>query len=175
MRPPRVSLAMHSRVVAAASAALVGIVLGIAGCSGGSTLGTGDGGTGEGSSGSSSSTGTSGSTGSTATDGTNGSGSNGGAASSQPPADPSSPPPSEDTPPPSTGTGGSSGPRPECVAFANHECGCSGSHASATCTTDLASDCDDVVKLCASQLDWYNCVTANACGTSACNGLGMGC
>jgi hypothetical protein len=61
------------------------------------------------------------------------------------------------------------------VAFANHQCGCYGPNASATCTTDLASGCENGVQLCASQLDWYTCVTANACGTSACSGLGKNC
>jgi hypothetical protein len=176
-RPPRVAwLVMNSRVLLAATVALVALVFGSTGCSGGSTLGTGDGGSGsgEGTSGASSSTGTSGAPTNDGTNGTSGTGSNGGTASDQPAPAPSSPPPSDD-PAPGTGTGGSTGPRPECVAFANHQCACYGTHASATCTTDLASGCTDGVKLCASQLDWYNCVTANACGTNACAALGKGC
>jgi hypothetical protein len=167
---------MHSRLLFAATVALVALAFGSTGCSGGSTLGTGDGGSGEGTSGSSSSTGTSGTSGAPAKDGTSGTGSKGGTASDQPAPAPSSPPPS-DQPSAGTGTGsgGSTGPRPECVAFANHQCGCYGSNASATCKTDLASGCTDGVNLCASQLDWYNCVTANACGTNACAALGKGC
>jgi hypothetical protein len=175
-RAPRVPCyAMNSRVLLAATVALVALVFGSTGCSGGSTLGTGDGGSGsgEGTSGSSSSSGTSGAP---AEDGTGGTGSTGGTASDQPAPAPSSPPPSDEPAPGTgTGTGGSTGPRPECVAFANHQCACYGSHASATCTTDLASGCTDGVNLCASQLDWYTCVTANACGTNACAALGKGC
>jgi hypothetical protein len=61
------------------------------------------------------------------------------------------------------------------VAFANHQCACNGSHATANCTTTLADGCESGAQTCPGQLAWYNCVTANACGTNACVGLGKGC
>jgi hypothetical protein len=165
---------MRPRLVPAGPIVIVCLVIGIAGCSGGSGpigLNGSSGSTDEGkkTSGSSSE----GSSGTAPSRGTSGSTDTGGMTPSAtlppepaPSADPSATPPS--TPP----SGGSSAPRPECVAFANHQCGCYGPNASATCTTDLAKGCEDGVSLCPSQLTWYTCVTGNACGTSACTAPG---
>lgn len=175
-RPRGVSPCMRSssRVVVLGSAALVGLVFSLTGCSGGSapgpiTEGSGRGSPSEGSPGSSS-----GAPGSRDEEGTNGR-SNGPASDA-----PASSPPDEDeeetpsSPPSTPPAGGSAGPRPACVAFANHQCACNGSHATANCTTSLATGCEAGVKNCSSQLAWYTCVTANACGTNACVGLGKG-
>ena len=169
-RPRGVSPCMgsSSRVVVLGSAALVGLVVSLTGCSGGSAPGP----TTEGSGTSSPSEGSPGSSsGSASTRDAEGTHDTSNGPASDAPA--SSPPDEDEETPPSTPPG-SAGPRPECVAFANHQCACNGSHATANCTTSLAAGCEAGVKNCSSQLAWYNCVTANACGTNACVGLGKG-
>jgi hypothetical protein len=146
--------------------AFAALAASLAGCSGGSYPGT----SGQGGDGTGTGTSTPAPSGSGDSSSNTGSGGSSGARGPASPATSSSPAPSSSAPPedPPTTPPDSSGPRPECVAFANHQCACNGSHATATCNTDLANGCESGVQLCASQLTWYTCVTGNACGTSAC-------
>lgn len=88
-------------------------------------------------------------------------------ATSPAPTDPTAP----TTPPPTTPgttpttttqtwTETDTGPRPECVEFADVYCGCLGNYASDTCEEDMADTCDWAYDL---DPTFYDCVVAQQC------------